>query len=243
MSRWKASAIHFSISLTIFLALLALILLLWYPGILFTVDGGWQGLQLVIGVDLSAGPLLTLVVFKSGKPGLKFDLSCIAVLQAICMGAGMWVVYSERPMALVLAYDTFYSVDTEEFLQYEKDPQLLEAFPGPYPKIIYVELPESDIAAEIASIRAQFIGDPLYLQAENYRAMPAQEDELRAVFRGQAAVRRTASEAVLSQLDESCALSKFISAVENGLVCFDTQSRRLSKFYSTESETPATVEE
>tara|TARA_B100001105_G_scaffold246639_1_gene230512 strand:+ start:684 stop:830 length:147 start_codon:yes stop_codon:yes gene_type:complete len=35
MNRWKASAIHFGISQTGFLILLAIMLLLWYPGILF----------------------------------------------------------------------------------------------------------------------------------------------------------------------------------------------------------------
>jgi hypothetical protein len=106
MSRWKAGVLHFLISLAIFLGLLAVILLLWYPGILFNIDSGWAGLQLVIGVDLIAGPVLTLVVFKAGKKGLSFDLSCIAFFQAACMAAGMWVIYSERPIALVLAYDT-----------------------------------------------------------------------------------------------------------------------------------------
>lgn len=73
MSRWKAAAIHFSISLLVFLFLLTLILWLWYPGILFSIDGGWSGLRLVIGVDLLLGPLLTLVVFKSGKPGRQIN--------------------------------------------------------------------------------------------------------------------------------------------------------------------------
>jgi len=231
MSRWKAGALHFSISLAIFLGLLAVILLLWYPGILFNIDSGWEGLQLVIGVDLIAGPLLTLVVFKAGKPGLNFDLSCIAFFQVVCMAAGMWVIYSERPIALVLAYDTFYSVDREEFLQYERDPQVLEYFPGPYPKLIYIELPESETAAAIASMRAQFIGDPLYIQTEKYRAMPDSIDELRSAFRVEESTRRGASEDVLNQLDESCLFSKFISAVVSGFVCLDTDSRTLSSFY------------
>lgn len=231
MSRWKAGAIHFLISLAIFLGLLAVILLLWYPGILFNIDSGWTGLQLVIGVDLIAGPLLTLVVFKAGKKGLNFDLSCIAFFQIACMAAGMWVIYSERPLALVLAYDTFYSVDREDFLQYERDPQMLTGFPGPYPKLIYIELPESEIAAQIASMRAQFIGDPLYIQTEIYRAMPDSAEGLRSVFRAEQALRRGASEDVLNQLDESCLFSKFISAVVSGSVCFDIDSRTLSEFY------------
>jgi len=240
MSRWKAGAIHLSISLAIFLALLAVILFLWYPGILFNIDRGWAGLQLVIGVDLIAGPLLTLIVFKSGKKGLKFDLSCIAAFQAACMVSGMWVVYSERPLALVLAYDTFYSVDAQEFLEYERDPQVLDSFPGAYPKLVYIELPESEVAAEIASIRAQFIGDPLYIQTEKYRAMPV--DDLESVFRAEESTRRQATEAVLRELDDSCLLSKFISPIVNGFVCFDAQSRVLSMFYDSE-QAPAAAEE
>ncbi|PCI81894.1 MAG: hypothetical protein COB20_01140 [SAR86 cluster bacterium] len=242
MSRWRAGAIHFLISLAIFLGLLAVILLLWYPGILFNIDRGWTGLQLVIGVDLIAGPLLTLVVFKSGKKGLNFDLSCIAFFQAACMAAGMWVIYNERPIAIVLAYDTFYSVDREGFLQYERDPQVLEDFPGPYPKLIYIQLPESEIAAQIASMRAQFIGDPLYIQTENYRAMPDSVEGLRSVFRAEQTTRRGASENVLNQLDESCLFSKFISPVVSGFVCFNTDSRTLSKFYESASAA-AIVEE
>ena len=234
MSRCKASAIHFLISLTVFIGLLALILLLWYPGILFSVDGGWAGLRIVIAVDLVLGPLLTLIVFKSGKPGLKFDLSCIVLAQAICMSAGMWVVYNERPIALVLAYDTFYSVDTEEFLEYERDPAILAGFPGAYPKLIYVSLPESNIAADAAFLRSQFIGDPLYIQTENYRAMPQQDDDIRGVFRRQESAKFSAPASVLNQLDESCLFSKFISSVTSGFTCFNTGSRRLSKFYPNE---------
>lgn len=234
MSRWKAGAIHFLISLTAFLLLLSIILFLWYPGILFSVGGGWAGLQIVFGVDLILGPLLTLVVFKSGKQGLKFDLSCIAIFQVACMTAGMFVVYGERPIALVLAYDTFYTLDTEELLEYERDPELLESFPGAYPKLIYIELPEAEIAADAAFLRGQFIGPPLYIQTENYRAFPDQADEIKSVFRREGAAKRSAAQDVLDQLDESCVLSKFVSGVANGFVCFDIESRKLSKFYATD---------
>ncbi len=70
MSRWKAAGIHLSASMLVFLVLLTIVMQLWYPGILFRIDGGWSGLSLVLAVHLVAGPLLTLIVFKSGKPGL-----------------------------------------------------------------------------------------------------------------------------------------------------------------------------
>ena len=238
MSRWQASAMHFAISLMVFLVLLAIILLIWYPGILFSVDGGWSGLRIVIGVDLVLGPLLTLIVFKSGKPGLKFDLGCIAVVQISCLTAGMWIVYNERPLALVLAYDTFYSVTAQEFDQFGKDTAVLDDIAGPYPKLIYVELPDNEVAAGIANIRSLFIGDPLYIQTEKYRAlisaMPDDAVDLAAVFRQDIAVRSMVSDELLAELQGDCLLSEFISGVTSGYVCYDSETQALSRFFDSQ---------
>ncbi|NKB34191.1 MAG: hypothetical protein GKR91_13955 [Pseudomonadales bacterium] len=234
MSRWKAGAIHFSISLMVFLVLLAIILLLWYPGILFSIDGGWTGLQIVIGVDLVLGPLLTLIVFKSGKPGLKFDLSCIVTAQVVCMAAGMWIVYAERPLALVLAYDTIYSVTEQEFIDYEKNSEILEEFEGSYPKLIFVELPEGEVQRDIAAIRSQFIGDPLYIQTENYRGFPEKSEDITSVFQENEMIRAQISEELATQLPASCLLSKFVSAVTSGYVCFDPEEQIITNFYANE---------
>lgn len=234
MSRWKAFAIHFSISLAVFLVLLAVILLVWYPGILFSIDGGWTGLRIVIGVDLVLGPLLTLIVFKAGKPGLKFDLSCIGIAQIGCMAAGMWIVYTERPIALILAYDTIYSVAAQEFAEFGKDPSILEDFPGSYPKLVYTQLPENEIQADIVSIRSQFIGDPLYIQTDRYRPLPESESEVIAAFRREAAVRNTLSEDLIDRLQDSCRLARFISSVTSGYVCYDSGSRSLSEFFGNQ---------
>ena len=104
MNRYKAAAVHLTISVLVFIALLGIIITVWYPGVLFNISGGWTGLKLVMGVDVILGPLLTLIVFKAGKPGLKFDLGCIATAQIVCMAAGLYIVYSERPLALIMAY-------------------------------------------------------------------------------------------------------------------------------------------
>lgn len=231
MSRWQACAIHFSISLMVFLILLAIILLLWYPGILFSVDGGWTGLRIIIGVDLVLGPLLTLVVFKLGKPGLMFDLSCIAIAQVAGLAAGVWIVYQERPIALVLAYDTFYSLASHEFEAFGKDTAVLEQISGAYPKLLYIELPDNDISADIAYIRSQFIGDPLYIQTDLYREFPMSSEEIAKIFRRETAVRENVTEYLLNELEESCHFSKFTSAVTGGYVCFDAESRALTSFY------------
>ena len=232
MTRWKAFAIHFSISAAILAALLVVIMVFWFPGILFSVDGGWAGLRIVIGVDLVLGPLLTLVVFKAGKPGLKFDLTAIALFQFTCMAAGMWIVYSERPLALVLAHDTVYSITAQEFVDYERDPAVLEDIPGAYPKLIYTEMPENEFAADVAAMRSQSIGDPLFIQTERYRAMPVVDTA--SVIRREAQTRDSVAEDIVATLPEQCLFAKFISAVKSGYVCFDAERMRLDSYYENQ---------
>lgn len=97
MSRWKASAIHLVISASIAAMALVLFLLLWYPPPLFQADGGFRLLRTILIVDVVLGPLLTLVVFKSGKKGLKFDLWVIGTLQVAALVFGMNVAFQARP--------------------------------------------------------------------------------------------------------------------------------------------------
>ncbi len=59
----------------------------------------------LVGVDLVMGPLLTLIVYKQGKPGLKFDLSFIATVQLVALIYGSYTLFSERPSYLVFAID------------------------------------------------------------------------------------------------------------------------------------------
>ncbi len=82
MYRVRAFLIHFGISFAIFLALAYVLLFIWFPDFFYESDGGWEGMRIVIGVDLVMGPLLTFSVYKPGKPGLKFDLTVIGLVQA-----------------------------------------------------------------------------------------------------------------------------------------------------------------
>ena len=109
MKRFGAFGIHLGISALIFIGLAYLVLFQWYPDMFFTTDGGWQGIRIIILVDMVLGPLLTLIVFKPGKPGLKFDLTCIGVFQLVCLAAGTYLVYNERPLAMVYVDGQFTS--------------------------------------------------------------------------------------------------------------------------------------
>jgi len=105
MSRWKAAAIHLAISGSIGVVVAALLLLVWYPPPYFHAAGADELVLLLVGVDLVVGPLLTLILFRLGKPGLAFDLTVIALLQIGALVYGLSVVLRSRPVFLVGAVD------------------------------------------------------------------------------------------------------------------------------------------
>jgi len=158
MSRFSAFAIHLGISFLIFLVLAYLVVFEWYPGIFFENDGGWRGMRIIIAVDLVLGPMLTLVVFKAGKPGLRTDLTLIGLLQAVCLCAGTWVVYSEKPLAVVYTDGRFTVMTADD---YQADANMtvpdLRHFPGEDPKWVTVALPADE-------------NQQLDIRAETYRA-------------------------------------------------------------------------
>ena len=112
MNRFGAFLIHLGISLVIFAVLAYLVLYVWYPDFFFASDGGWQGMRIIVFVDLVLGPTLTLVVFNRNKPvrELKRDLSIIAAIQFCSLVAGVFVVFESRPIALVYVDGKFYSM-------------------------------------------------------------------------------------------------------------------------------------
>lgn len=114
MSRWKASGIHLLVSGAIVGSVLAFMVTVWYRWPLFEVAGG-SGITLILaGVDVTLGPLITLIIFKSGKKGLKFDLTVIALVQATALAYGIHVVYLARPVYLVFVVDRFNLVTAKD---------------------------------------------------------------------------------------------------------------------------------
>ncbi|HEY6598026.1 MAG TPA: hypothetical protein VIZ30_01880 [Pseudomonadales bacterium] len=175
MHRTQAFLIHLGISLSIFAVLAYLVVKVWYPDFFFETDGGWQGLRLLLGVDLVLGPLLTLIVYRAGKPGLRFDLTAIGVIQATCLAAGIWIVHGERPLAMVYSDGSFYSVTAQSFKEVNAPVPDLDAFPGPYPKWVSVKLPED--LEEQSNVRGEmFRGGRMLSTASEYYAAFKPED-------------------------------------------------------------------
>ena len=107
MTRFRAAFFHFLISATIVSAIFAVIFFVWYPGPTFRIAGALHIVLILVGVDLVLGPTLTLIVYKQGKPGLKFDLAVIALVQLTALVYGVHTFYQERPYYLVFAVDRF----------------------------------------------------------------------------------------------------------------------------------------
>lgn len=139
ITRKQAFLTHLSISMAIFFVLLYLIVFKWFPTYYFHIDGGYRGIATIFFVDVVLGPGLTLLVFKPGKPSLKFDMTVIVIIQAIALSWGIKSVYTERP-ALTVFYDGEFSclkysdvseVDLERLMLGDKVPPLLAVLPRP----------------------------------------------------------------------------------------------------------------
>lgn len=105
MSRYKAASIHLLISVLLLGSVIGTIFWVWYPEPTFEVLGAFPMIRLLVGVTLVIGPLLTLVVYKHGKPGLKFDLTVIVLLQIAVLLYGSYGLYDEKPHFMVFAVD------------------------------------------------------------------------------------------------------------------------------------------
>lgn len=107
MSRWKASLTHFGISLAVAGLVFVAIRFLWYPGPLFEIAGGLELLLLIVSVDATIGPFITLIIFKSGKWGLRFDLTVIGILQTAALVYGLYAIAESRPVYITFVKDRF----------------------------------------------------------------------------------------------------------------------------------------
>lgn len=102
MTRWKAAAIHLGISAVVAGGAVALFVLAWFPPPHFGSGGGLKLLRTLVLVDVVLGPLLTLVVYRAGKRGLRFDLVLIGTLQAAALLYGLVVAHGARPVYVAL---------------------------------------------------------------------------------------------------------------------------------------------
>lgn len=173
MSRWKASPLHLAISAGIAAAVLALMLLVWYPHPIFAAVGGQQVLLILLAVDVTLGPFITLLIFdtKKSRRALTFDLSVISVLQVSALIYGMSVVFQARPVYVVFSKDSFDLVSahmlTREDLAKARYPDY-KSLPLTGPVYVYSEMP-TDVNERNELVMSALSGKDLPLFPQYYK--------------------------------------------------------------------------
>ena len=69
----------------------------WYPGVLAKAIGVSHIFLLLLCIDITVGPILTLFLAKEGKKGLWFDLVTVVIIQFVALIYGIWHIAEGRP--------------------------------------------------------------------------------------------------------------------------------------------------
>lgn len=111
--RWlfalRYAGTHFLITLTLAALVGILVFWLWYPKPFRDMTGGLSLYQLILGVDIICGPLLTFILASPKKThrAMLVDISMIAAIQLSALSYGLYTVAIARPVALVAELDRF----------------------------------------------------------------------------------------------------------------------------------------
>lgn len=129
-SRLRAAGIHFCASLVVAALAALLVFLVWYPYPYREISGGRELFVLLVSVDVVLGPLITLVIFNTGKPKKELwrDLAIVIAIQLAALGYGLWTVFVARPVHLVFEIDRLrvvHAVDIEDSLLPKKPPEIV----------------------------------------------------------------------------------------------------------------------
>lgn len=143
MSRYRAGSLHLALSLAIAALVFVGVYFVWYPGALLQATGAPWILAIIALLHLGLGPLLTTIVFETGKRGLAFDLLAIVIVQTGALAFGIWMLYQSRPAYIVFIKDRFELARADDI-----DPDELSKAKPPYdqlpltgPRIVGAHLP------------------------------------------------------------------------------------------------------
>ena len=180
LSRYQAFVIHLLGSALIASASAALVFFIWYPSPLAVATGVTDIFLLLLLVDVSLGPILTLIVFNPAKKELKWDLLIIASIQMAALIYGLHTVFVPRPVYQVFSVDRFdlvYANDiTEEKLAKAKAE--FKSLPVFGPQTVAAIAPQDFKARNDLLFSSMSGGDDLPQIPEYYVPYGQQKDQL-----------------------------------------------------------------
>lgn len=152
ITKLKATGVHLLLSLLVFIYLVYQIYYNWFPQPYFSIDGGWQGIRIIAAVDLVLGPAITFLIFDLSKSRrkIRFDLTTIVVIQLAALFYGVYVTYSQRPVAVVLVGEYMISGTMEQFGGKLESASDLYQYSDGRPPTVYADLQfDEETLAEI----------------------------------------------------------------------------------------------
>ncbi len=159
MTKRSAFLKHLLLSAAVVAVALTVIFKIWYPYPYFRIAGAERVLQILIGVDLILGPLLTLVLYKPGKKWLWFDMSFIAAIQIAALIYGLTTIYGQRPYYSVFAVDRFVLLTANKLKDADLPEDVAATRPTSGPLYAVARLPE-DVAERQALLFELLDGAP-----------------------------------------------------------------------------------
>lgn len=204
MSRLRAFLVHLSLSAAVVGSGFAIVFFVWYPQPYFEVVGAWYLIRILFIVDVVLGPLLTFIVFKPGKPGLKFDLTIIALVQVAALLYGATIIYQERPYYMVFAVDRFELVARKDLDLSQIKYDALKEKPWIGAVHVFAKLPEDEAALAKFTEEVVFEGKPdlerrpefWHPYAEYASEAPAQAADLRELLQDDETTAQKASRVI-----------------------------------------------
>jgi hypothetical protein len=178
MNRYKAALIHLGISVGIGAAVLIFMRAAWYPGPFFSAVGGAGLVLILLGVDVTIGPLITLVVFDTAKKSLRMDLTIVALLQLAAFLYGVFIIFEARPVYVAFSVDRFELVRAADLDPEDVKNAPVERFrslPLLRPQVIAVQGP-TDPAEKMKVLELALQGKDLHLRPQYYAPYEQQKD-------------------------------------------------------------------
>lgn len=107
--RLRAFAIHLAVSALVGSLSALLVSQVWYPSPLLAIMGGFGIFLIILGIDVTLGPTITLIIASPGKSrrALFIDYAVIASLQVAALVYGLSTLAEARPAFVVFAKDGF----------------------------------------------------------------------------------------------------------------------------------------
>jgi len=167
-SKLTAFSIHFLVSFCISALVAVLIFFVWYPGQYGQIASGYQLWLILVAVEVSLGPTVSIVIYHPRKKvrELVFDYGVVSFFQVGALLYGLYTVFLARPVGLIYVKDRFELVTISDFSNNSIDYSVLDRSIFDGPKLYGVNYPEDIKLKSSILLDAVFGGRDYHLRPE-----------------------------------------------------------------------------